>query len=294
MTEFYDGYETLCVPTSIGDFPVRRGGKGLPVLLLHGYPQTHVIFHKIAPLLDQHVTLIIPDLRGYGDAPKPPSDEAHLAYSKREMARDMAEIMSALGYERFAVAGHDRGGRVAHRLARDYAARVTHLTVMDIAPTLRMFDDTDQAFATAYYHWFFLSQKAPLPETLIGADPAYYLRTKLEAWSGEGEWLDEKAYLAYEAAFSQEDVIHASCEDYRAAASIDLVHDRDDHHHKLTMPVQAFWGKTGFVAKRYDVIAAWQEVAQSVTGCAVSGGHFVPEEAPEEAAAEMLRFWGYS
>lgn len=299
MTEFYDRFESHVCTTSAGDFKViqsaalnnQHKGQEMAVLFLHGYPQTHAIFHKLAPLLQDKVTMVMADLRGYGDAPKPPSDATHSAYSKRAMAQDMAEIMAHLGHETFAVVGHDRGGRVAHRLACDYRDRVTHLSVLDIAPTLSMYEGTDMAFATAYYHWFFLIQKAPLPETLIGADPEFYLRTKFAQWSASDNWLDERLFQHYLSAFKNPKVIHASCEDYRAAATIDLIHDRKDSADKLQMPVQALWGDGGFVGRSYDVIAEWEKRAVNVIGQAVKGGHFVPEEAPDETAKALLSFW---
>ena len=305
MTRFYDGFQTVTCPTKAGDFTVIHNGPKdgtatdkLVVLLLHGYPQTHAIFRKLAPLLQDKVTMVMADLRGYGDAPKPVSDSAHTPYSKRAMATDMIEIMDHLGHQTFAVVGHDRGGRVAHRLARDNPHRVSHLSVLDIAPTLTMYQGTDMAFANAYYHWFFLIQKAPLPERLIGADTEFYLRTKFASWSGQdpndNDWLDEAAFQHYLAAFQNPATIHASCEDYRAAASIDLDHDKADSGETLPMPVQCLWGRKGFVGKTYDVIAEWKKVAINVTGHPVQGGHFVPEEAPEETASALLSFWGVS
>lgn len=303
MTKFYDGFQTVTCPTTIGDFTVIHNGPteqqttDKPViLLLHGYPQTHAIFRKLAPLLQDKVTMVMADLRGYGNAPKPPSDSAHASYSKRAMAHDMMEIMDHLGHQKFALVGHDRGGRVAHRLARDHSHRVSHLCVLDIAPTYAMYEGTDMAFANAYYHWFFLIQKAPLPERLIGAEPEFYLRTKFAAWSGQNPddngWLDETAFQHYLAAFRSPATIHATCEDYRAAATIDLDHDKADSGDKLQMPVQCLWGRKGFVGRTYDVIAEWEKVAINVTGHAVQGGHFVPEEAPDETARALLSFWG--
>lgn len=292
--DFYPGFDTKHITTDIGTFTVRVGGAGPAVLCLHGYPQTHAIFYKLAPLLQDKVTLILADLRGYGEAPKPPTDDAHTPYAKKQMAGDMIQIMDALGYETFAVVGHDRGGRVAHRMARDYSERITHLSVLDIAPTLHMYDATDMAFATAYYHWFYLIQPAPLPETMIGADPEFYLRSKMGMWSRSKGWLSEDAFAHYLAAFAQPETIHASCEDYRAAATIDLAHDRADRDKKLPMPVQALWGEAGFVGQTYDVIAAWQDVAETVTGHSVPGGHYLPEEAPTQTADALLSFWGFA
>ena len=291
MTDFYPGFETLEITTEIGDFRVRRGGSGMPILCLHGYPQTHIIFYKMAPLLDQNVTLIMADLRGYGDAPKPPTDDKHSPYSKRAMAKDMAQIMTQLCYDQFAVVGHDRGGRVAHRLAKDFPERVTHLSVLDIAPTLAMYEQTDMAFATAYFHWFYLIQPEPIPETMIGLDPDFYLTAKTGLWSGPSDWLSDDAMAEYLRCFRDKNTIHASCEDYRAAATIDLEHDKEDFDIKLQMPLQALWGEKGFVGRQYDVLAQWRAVADIVEGHAVPGGHFLPEEAPEETAAALLQFW---
>ena len=290
MTDFYPDFTSHIIETSIGPFTVTSGGQGVPVLFLHGYPQTHAIFRKIAPMLAPHMTMIMTDLRGYGTSPKPASGVDHSGYAKRAMAGDMIDIMDQLGIEKFAVVGHDRGGRVAHRLAKDYPERITHLSVLDIAPTYAMYEGTDKKFATAYYHWFFLIQKAPLPETLIGQNPEFYLRQKLQMWSKSEGWLDDAAFQAYLDAFQNEDVIHASCEDYRAAAGIDLIHDEADLTEKLSMPVQVLWGEKGFVGARYDVIAEWQKVAHHVTGHAVPYGHFLPEEAPQETAEALLSF----
>ena len=291
MTNFYPDFETKTISGPVGTHDVKIGGTGMPVLCLHGYPQTHAIFYKLAPLLTNHVTMILTDLRGYGTAPKPPTDASHSPYAKREMAKDMIAIMDALGYETFAVLGHDRGGRVAHRLAKDYPSRVTHLSVLDIAPTYAMYNQTDKAFATAYYHWFYLIQPAPLPEEMIGANPEFYLRQKMQSWSGSHNWLSDDAFAAYLDAFKNPDTIHGSCEDYRAAATIDLDHDSADLAVKLSCPVQALWGQAGFVGKTYDVIAEWEKCAHNVTGHSVPGGHYLPEEAPQETAAALLSFW---
>ncbi len=277
------------IKTSGTEINLRVGGSGPPLLLLHGYPQTHVIWHKIAPVLAAHFTVVLPDLRGYGDSGKPESDANHTPYSKRTMAQDMVEVMAALGFERFKLVGHDRGARVAHRLARDHAARVEKLAVLDIAPTLHMYETTDMRFARAYYHWFFLIQPQGFPEKLIGEDPAYYLRTKLGAWGRTGDAITPEAHAEYLRCFSNPETIHASCEDYRASAGIDLEHDRASTQ-KLSMPLLALWGAAGFVGSAYDVLATWREVAQDVRGQAVPGGHFLPEEAPEETLAALLEF----
>ncbi len=277
------------IKTSGTEIFLRMGGAGPPLLLLHGYPQTHVIWHKIAPELAKHFTVVLPDLRGYGDSGKPETDANHAPYAKRAMAQDMVEVMSALGFDRFKLVGHDRGARVAHRLARDHAARVEKLAVLDIAPTLHMYESTDMRFASAYYHWFFLIQPRGFPEKLIGDDPAFYLRTKLGAWGRTGDAITPKARAEYLRCFEKPETIHATCEDYRASAGIDLVHDRANTE-KLAMPLLALWGAAGFVGSAYDMLATWRDVAQDVRGHAVPGGHFLPEEAPEETLAALLEF----
>jgi len=285
----FKGFETKRIQTSGTEIFLRMGGSGPPLLLLHGYPQTHVIWHKIAPALAARFTLVMPDLRGYGDSGKPETDAQHRPYSKRQMALDMVEVMAALGFDRFALVGHDRGARVAHRLARDHAACVARLAVLDIAPTLHMYDNTDMKFASAYYHWFFLIQPQGLPEHMIGENPAYYLKTKLGAWGKTGGAITPEAHAEYLRCFQNPDTIHASCEDYRASATIDLEHDRGETE-KLAMPLLALWGAAGFVGSAYDVLATWQEVAEDVRGHAVSGGHYLPEEAPEEVLHALLDF----
>jgi haloacetate dehalogenase len=288
----FDGFTQLrvnCGPVALN---AVRGGSGPPLLLIHGYPQTHLMWHKLAPRLAERFTVVAPDLRGYGDSDKPPGDPAHATYSKRAMAQDMAALMGALGFERFAVAGHDRGGRVAHRLCLDHPERVTRAAVLDIAPTYTMFMTADKAFGDAYYHWFFLSQPFDLPERLIGADPAYYLRAKLAQWGRDPAAFPEEVVAEYIRCFSDPATIHASCEDYRAAASIDLAHDEADLGRKVACPLLALWGSKGFVARRYDVLATWRERADDVRGWAVPSGHFVPEEAPEETYAALAEFFG--
>lgn len=285
-----EGFETQRIDVDGVTIHTRIAGNGPPLLLLHGYPQTHAIWHKIAPRLAERYTVVATDLRGYGDSDCPPTTSDHAPYSKRAMAADQAGVMSALGFDRFSLVGHDRGGRVAHRLARDHSERVERIAVLDIAPTLAMYDQTDMNFATAYYHWFFLIQPADFPERLIGADPEYYLRKKMKGWGRTDGAITDAAFAEYLRCFTPE-VIHASCEDYRAAAAIDLDHDRAETA-RLTMPLLALWGQEGFVGRTYDVLAEWQQVAENVTGQAVPGGHYVPEEAPEEALEALFAFLG--
>jgi len=236
--------------------------------------------------------VICPDLRGYGDSAKPPGGTDHAAYSKRAMAQDMADVIDAFGYTSCLVAGHDRGARVAHRMALDKPALVERLCVMDIAPTLYMFAHTDQQFATGYYHWFFLIQPDGLPEHLIGADPGYYLREKLRRWAGPGAVFDPAAVEDYVRCFSSPAAIHASCEDYRAAATIDLQHDTADRGRRIGCPLLALWGARGFVNRTYDVPGVWRDYADNVSGRALDCGHFLPEEAPDAVCEALEAFFG--
>lgn len=273
----------------------RVGGKGPPLLLLHGYPQTHVCWRKVAPVLGEHFTVVVTDLRGYGQSSKPPSDPEHASYSKRAMAQDQVRVMAALGFEQFYLVGHDRGGRVAHRLALDHPDAVLRLAVLDIAPTAAMYAATDRAFAQAYYHWFFLIQPADLPERLIGADPKYYLRKTLGSWSKREGVFDEAAMDAYVAAFSNAEAIHAACEDYRASATIDLIHDEEDSRagRGITQPLLALWGRRGVVGKQFDVPALWRAASKStVETQSLDCGHFLPEEQPAGTTDALLAFFG--
>ncbi|KEA64116.1 Alpha/beta hydrolase fold [Marinobacterium lacunae] len=287
---FDNAFRSVDIVTSGATIHCMHGGEGPPLLLLHGYPQTHMIWHEVAPALAKDFHVICPDLRGYGDSSKPPGEADHANYSKRAMAQDMVEVMSHFGYEQFAVAGHDRGARVAHRMALDHSQRVSALCVMDIAPTLHMFDHTDQAFATGYYHWFFLIQPGGLPEHMIGLDPDYYLGEKLKRWSAPGAEFSPRAVAEYCRCFGSADAIHASCEDYRAAAMIDLEHDRADRPRKLECPVLVLWGNKGFVHRTYDLLEVWREYAQEVRGGALNCGHFLPEEAPDEVIDALNGF----
>ena len=268
----------------------RGAGNGPALLLLHGYPQTMFMWHLVANRLAENYTVVLADLRGYGDSGKPPTDARHSPYAKREMAADMAALMTHLGHQQFAVMGHDRGGRVAHRLARDHEERIAGMAVLDIAPTLSMYEQTDMVFAKAYYHWFFLIQPAPLPETLIGADPEFYLRRKIGSWGASGDVHSDDAMTEYLRCF-QGDTIHASCEDYRAAASIDLEHDRADAGKKLSIPVLALSGADSFVGKTIDIETSWQAVCENLSVAQVPGGHFLAEESPKELLEICLPFF---
>ena len=262
------------------------GGKGPPVLMLHGYPETHVMWHKVAPALARDYTVVCADLRGYGDSSKPKGLPDHANYSKRAMAQDMVEVMRALGHYRFHVVGHDRGGRVGHRLARDHGARVRSLTVLDISPTLKMYESTDMAFARAYYHWFFLIQPAPLPEKMLASMGPRYILGRIGRSKGGLRHFPPRVQREYMRCFNA----HSTCEDYRAAATIDLVHDKKNMGTKLRMPLLALWGRRAVVHAQFDCLADWREVATNVRGKALDCGHFLPEEKPQEVVAELRRF----
>jgi haloacetate dehalogenase len=285
----FPGFTTHRIRTSATEIRCAVGGDGPPVLLLHGYPQTHAMWHRVAPSLARNYTVVCADLRGYGDSGKPASDDAHAAYSKRAMAQDMVELMRDLGHPRFRLVGHDRGGRVAHRLCLDSPGAVLQVALLDISPTRTMYAHTDQAFATAYYHWFFLIQPFDLPERLIGADPVYYLRRKLGGWGTGLDHFDPRALAEYERCFSNPETIHASCEDYRAAASIDLEHDAVEQ--KVACPMLVLWGERGVVNRLFDPLADWRAVATNVQGRALAAGHYLAEEVPDETLRELTGFF---
>ncbi|MEO3430262.1 alpha/beta hydrolase [Pelagibius sp. CAU 1746] len=291
----FEGFESRRLAVSETEINLRIGGTGPALLLLHGYPQTHVMWHKIAPTLAERFTVVCTDLRGYGDSGKPESglpdsEPDHSAYSKRAMARDQAEVMTALGFERFSVVGHDRGARVTHRLLLDHGARVDKAAVLDIVPTLDMYERTDRFFAQAYYHWFFLIQPYDLPERMIGADPDYYLERKIGAWSKVGGCFTGEALAEYKRCFRDPATIHATCEDYRAAAGIDLEHDRADLDRKVRPPLLVLWGQLGVIERCYDVLGLWSQRAEEVSGRALPCGHFLAEEAPAETLEALLEF----
>lgn len=265
-------------------------GSGPPVLTLHGYPQTHVMWHAVAPALARDHTVVLTDLRGYGLSDHPPGGDDHAGYAKRTMAADQVGVMAGLGFDRFAVVGHDRGARVGHRLALDHPERVSALAVIDIAPTHHMVANTDLRMARAYFHWFFLAQAPPLPERLIGADPELWVTTQMHGAHGGGLDFHPEAVAAYLEAFSRPETITASCEDYRAALTIDFETDEADRGRRVACPLLALWGARGFVGARYDPLAVWREYADDVRGAGLPAGHFVPEEAPEEVIASLRDF----
>ncbi|MEO0865190.1 MAG: alpha/beta hydrolase [Pseudomonadota bacterium] len=288
---FLPGFAVQTAAVNGVDIHYAGAGDGKPLVLLHGHPQTHVVWRKVAPaFVDAGYRVIAPDLRGYGDSGKPPSDDRHLPYSKRVMAQDIAALLAHLGHDRFAVVGHDRGGRVAHRMALDHPDGVDRLAVIDIAPTATMYAQTDRDFATRYFWWFFLIQPFDLPERMIGADPEFFLRRHITGQVQTPGAVDEKVMAEYLRNYARPETIHAICEDYRAAASIDLEHDAADSHRRITAPLLALWGARGVVGQTYDVLQTWRDKAVDVRGHALDCGHCVQEEMPEAFADAVLDF----
>jgi len=287
MTEFFPGFERRRIETSGANINLVTGGSGPPLLLLHGYPQTHLMWRKLGPRLVAEFTVVAPDLRGYGDSSKPPAGPENANYAKRALAQDQVETMAALGFERFCVAGHDRGARVAHRLARDHPERVRRLALLDIVPTLYRFETIDQKAATASYHWFFLIQPGGLPERLIGAEPEFFLRSMLR----DPAVFEPEIFAEYLRCFKNPETIRATCDEYRAGATIDLAHDRVDHGHRLAMPLLVLWGQRSSQGSGYDVLAVWRNHAENVSGRAIDGGHFLAEEAPDATYRALHSFF---
>jgi haloacetate dehalogenase len=287
----FDGFERVRVETGEATINAVHGGTGPPVLLLHGFPQTSAMWHRVAPELAQQHTVVAADLRGYGDSSRPPSGDDHAGYSFRAMAADQIALMRTLGHDRFAVVGHDRGARVAHRMALDEPAAVTRVAVIDILPTLHVYTHVDRQLATAYYHWFFFIQPYDLPERLIAGDPIGYLHRLLGAWGGRLEVFEPEALAEYERAFADPDARHAMLEDYRAAASVDLEHDRADAGRRVEVPLLALWGTRGVVGRgQANPVAVWREYAADVHAVGLDAGHFLVEERPEESVAVLRRF----
>lgn len=292
LADLFPGFATHRIDTPIGKIFARTGGHGPPLLLLHGYPQTHVMWHRIAPALAQRFSLVIPDLPGYGGSASPPGDANHAPYDKRSMAKVMVEVMQALGHEKFRLAGHDRGGRVAYRLALDHPAHVERLATLDIIPTAEMWRGWDRAMAMKAYHWTFLAQPAPLPEMLIGKAPAAYLEWKLKSWAKTNAF-DPRAFDHYRTAFCDSAHIHAHCEDYRAGATVDIAHDEADQAagNTIACPMLALWGSAGIPSETPGPLAIWRQWAPLCEGKPVNSGHFLPEENPDATAAALLGFF---
>lgn len=287
----FEGFERKTITTSETTINLRIGGSGPPLLLLHGYPQTHLKWHKIASRLSQGFTVVASDLRGYGDSGKPDSDPGHEAYGKRRMALDQVEVMQQLGFDRFNLAGHDRGGRVAHRLTLDHQERVVRLALLDIIPTRAAFEAVDKDVATSSYHWFFLIQPNGLPEHMIGNDPEFFLRTQMAKWSRDMSAFPDEIMAEYIRCFRKPEVIHATCEDYRAGAGIDLEHDDADFGRKISCPLLVLWGSGGIMTRLFDPLEVWRDYAEDVNGRALDCGHFLAEEAPDQTYEALRDFF---
>jgi haloacetate dehalogenase len=292
----WTGFQPLTIQRDGVTLFARQGGPsdtgGPPLLLLHGHPQTMAMWHRVAPVLARTRRVVLMDLRGYGDSDRPAAGEGSAAYAKREMALDAVALMRSLGHDRFAVLAHDRGARVAHRLALDHPQAVDRLMLLDIAPTLAMYEGTTEAFARAYWHWFFLIQPAPLPERLIEADPIAYLRDGMGRRGGG--FFAPEAWAEYERSIARPGTAAAICADYRASAGIDLDHDRADRDagHRVIQPLRVLWGANGVVGRCFEPLQLWQAAAQDVSGRAVDSGHYIAEEAPDLVLAEAQGFFG--
>jgi len=291
----FEAFSDARIKTTGTEIALVHGGSGPPLLLLHGYPQTHVMWHKVAPGLAKRFTVVAPDLRGYGDSGKPPSDGGLSVYCKRTTAMDQVEVMDSLGFEAFHVVGHDRGARVGHRMALDYPERVRTFTSLDVMPSQAAFDNMDSGLAFAWFHWHLMRQPPPLPETLIGSNARFFLDFLLERWTAVEGAIPPEAYSEYLRCFSNPETVRATCMDYRAI-ELDLQHDEVDRSRKLTCPVLVLWGENmakrpGWqTGSRLDMLDAWRERAEDVRGRAINCGHFLPEEAPTETARELLDF----
>jgi len=292
----FEGFDRTEIETSGTTINLVHGGDGPPVLLLHGYPQTHVMWHKVAVLLADHFTVVAPDLRGYGDSGKPPSDGNLSIYCKRTMAQDQVEVMAELGFQSYHVAGHDRGARVGHRMALDHPRRVKSFTSLDVVPSQAAFDSMDADLAFAWFHWHLMRQPAPLPETLISNSAKTYLDFLLESWTAVEGAITDEAYSEYLRCFSNPETIRGTCMDYRSI-ELDLQHDEADRGRKLTCPVLVLWAgnmakRPGWqVGARLNMLDTWRERATDVRGGPIDCGHFLSEEAPDEVTNQLLGFW---
>lgn len=291
---FFPGFALDHVEVPGGTIRLRRGGSGPPLVLLHGNPQTHVMWHRVAPALARSFTVICPDLRGYGGSFKPGATADHAPYAKREMAKDVVAVMEHHGFPRFQVASHDRGARVAHRLAVDHPERVERLAVLDIVPTIEHFERTDMAFALGYYHWFWFAQAHPFPEVVIDAAPDAWFNAHTSREPKPPGFFHPEALADYLAAARRPETTRGMCEDYRAAATIDLVHDRESRAagEKVRCPLLVLWGAKGRIGEWYDALAIWRAYAGGeVTGGPVASGHYLAEEAPDEVLRHFEGFF---
>ena len=292
MNPLFPGFESELIEVNGVKIMARKGGSGRPLLLLHGHPQTHAIWHRVSQQLAKSHTVVMTDLRGYGDSSKPQGSQDHLNYSKRVMALDQIEVMRHFGFSEFDVLAHDRGARVAHRLALDHPKAVKRLVLLDIAPTLAMYEKTSNQFARSYWHWFFLIQPAPMPERLIEADPSAYVRDVLGRRSAGLAPFDARALAEYVRCIELPGTAHGLCEDYRASASIDLIHDQLDIDTKnfLHQPLLVLWGEQGVVNQCFEPLKEWTKLAVNVKGHALPCGHYIPEEAPELMLSQVQSF----
>lgn len=291
---FFDGFKLEHVAVRDGSIRLRRGGSGPPLLLLHGNPQTHAMWHLVAPELAKTYAVVCPDLRGFGGSLKPPATADHEPYAKINMARDMVELMGKLGHDRFAVASHDRGSRVAHRMAIDHPGKVLKLAVMDIVPTLEHFERADMQFGLGYYHWFWFAQPHPFPENLISAAPEIWFRAHTSREPKDERFFHPDALADYLHHVRMPEMIRGMCEDYRAAATIDLVHDRQSRAagQKIQCPLLVLWGRKGKIQQWYDALGIWRQYcAAEVSGGPVNSGHYLAEEAPGEVLAQLKAFF---
>jgi haloacetate dehalogenase len=286
----FEGFENLQIEANGTTINLVKGGSGPPMLMLHGYPQTHAMWNKVAPRLAEDFTVVCPDLRGYGDSAKVEGDLEHMNYSKRVMAQDQVDVMKGLGFDQFYLVGHDRGGRVSHRLTKDHPDSVLKLVTLDIIPTRTMFQIVNKDFATNTYHWFFLIQPYDFPERVIGADPEFYAGRGFNRVENADTVFTPEALADYLRCFNNPGTIHAVCEDYRAGATIDLAHDEADFDQKIKCPMLAMWSSTGYVGRSQDVLKVWQDYATDVRGKSLTCGHYIAEEMPDEAYAAIKGF----
>lgn len=287
------GFEYQLIATSGAVINVATRGTGLPLLLLHGYPETHCMWHQVAPELAEEFSVVCADLRGYGDSSKPDGAADHSNYSKRVMAGDMLEVMAALGHRHFSIGAHDRGARVGYRLALDHPTAVKRLALLDIVSTKAVYEKDGMALASAYFHWYFLIQARPLPETLIGHNPAVWLNHTFRKLSSRPGAFSDSMIAEYLRTFGTPEGIHASCEDYRAGATVDLDNDRADvaAGRKITCPTLILWGAHGVVGRLFQPLEAWRDLVVSPVGGAIDCGHFIPEEAPAETVRALREFF---